>query len=314
MHSPSRKGDAFWSRSSKKTNHYKTTEGKIMAAPDQYFRHSVPSKAAGGNLVTIYPLVCFHLGAQQCDFTFIQQHLARIKEDQTARWVYMGDGGECVTKLSKGGIYSQVISPQGQMDLLVDILTPIKTKGLFGIRGNHGQRIFRETGLGFDQNVCARLGIPYLGVSAMFNLVVHRSSYDLYFHHGIDSGITQAAKVSKAEHFSKFVLADAIFTSHSHVAMELQPAVLYSADNDVSRVRTTLRRQYICGSGYDSRTGYADDRGYPPLLPSFISVSFSGSIVRGKLQKEQQYRSYHSDGQHTLNHNYATKYQRDYDA
>jgi hypothetical protein len=258
--------------------------------------------------ISIYPLVCMHIGSSQCDMTFIKEHIKRVKEDPNARWVYMGDGGECVTTYSKGDLYGQLLSPQQQMECLLDLFAPIKDKGLFGIRGNHGNRVYKESGLSFDHNLMARLGLPYLGVKAMANLVVNRSSYDCWFHHGVDSGIALRSKIAKAETFNMMVNADAIFTAHSHVAINLQPAVLYEADNNAKKLKTKMRYQYICGSGYDSRTGYADDKGYPPLLPSYLAVAFDGRIREGYAHKAQEANVWRSDGQHDLSHDYVVKY------
>jgi len=258
--------------------------------------------------LTLYPLACMHLGSPQCDMKFIREHLGRIKEDPGARWVYMGDGGECVTKLSKGDVYGQLLSPQAQMEALIDILQPIRDRGLFGVRGNHGNRIYKETGLSFDQNLCLRLGLPYLGISTFANVVINRSSYDMFFHHGIDSGTPLAAKIKRAEDFGKYINADAIFTAHSHVAIDLQPAALLEVDNVNRKVRTKLRHQYICGSAYDSRTGYAEDRGYPPLLPSYLAVTFSGRINTGRAVMRQTCVKYVADGQYELQHDYILKY------
>ena len=77
-------------------------------------------------IIRLYPLACFHIGAQQSDYKFITEHLQRIKNDKNAFWVYMGDGGECVTKQSKGDISSQLLNPQLQMEMLCDLLTPIR--------------------------------------------------------------------------------------------------------------------------------------------------------------------------------------------
>jgi hypothetical protein len=267
-------------------------------------------KGAGATkpALRLYPLVCMHVGSPQCDMRFLKAQIARIENDPSGRWVYMGDGGECVTKLSRGDVYGQLLSPQQQMECLLDLLRPIASKGLFGIRGNHGNRIYKESGLSFDHNLCSQLGLPYLGVAAMANIVVNRSSYDLYFHHGIDSGTPVTSKVKRAEDFMRFINADAVFTAHSHVAMELPPAVLLQADNNARRVFTRLRHQYICGSAYDSRTGYAEDRGYPPLLPSYISVEFDGRIIEGRAVKGQKFERYQSDGQHELRHDYILPY------
>lgn len=86
--------------------------------------------------IRLYPLACLHIGAQQSDYKFIQEHLQRIKKDPAAKWIYMGDGGECVTTQSKGDVFGQILNPQSQMEMLCDLLGPLKSKGLFGVRGN----------------------------------------------------------------------------------------------------------------------------------------------------------------------------------
>ncbi len=105
-----------------------------------------PAKGESGkHSVRLYPLSCLHVGAEQSDVKFIKEHIQRIADDPIGRWVYMGDGGECVTKFSKGDAWTQVYPPQTQMDVLVDLLAPVAGKGLFGIRGNHGNRVFKDT-------------------------------------------------------------------------------------------------------------------------------------------------------------------------
>jgi hypothetical protein len=275
----------------------------------EYIRRAFDTKAMGleKSLIRLYPIVCLHLGAAQCDIKFIREHIRRIKNDPNGYWIYMGDGGECVTKLSKGGLYEQLLSPQHQQDMLIELLDPIRDKGLFGIRGNHGNRIDKESGLSFDKTLCVGLGIPYMGVSTMLNLVVNRSSYDLFFHHGATSGSALQSKVSRAEVFGKFIDADALFTAHSHVAMELQPSAILSCDNTTKTIRTKLRKQYICGSAYDSRSGYAEEAAYSPILPSYLAVTFDGRIIEGKAIKRQHTTRYESDGQYKLEHDYLER-------
>lgn len=269
----------------------------------QYIRRVIKTRDLGRteSVVRLYPLPCLHVGAAQSDAIFIRQHIKRIQEDPAALWVYLGDGGECVTKLSKGSIYEQLYSPQDQLEIITELLDPIRDKGWFGIRGNHGHRIYKETGISFDSALCVKLGIPYMEAQTWAHLRVNRSDYDLYFHHGIDSGITAQAKLNSAEKFTKYIDVDAFFTAHSHVGLELPPATLLYLSNAKMKVETKLRCQYICGSGYDSRTGYAADQGYPPLLPQFIVVEFSGKTVQGYPIINQKYTRFMSDGQHEVN-------------
>lgn len=276
-----------------------------------YIHFEISTRRLPESAIRIYPIVCMHLGSPQCDVQFIRDHIKRIEDDPCARWVYLGDGGECVTKYSKGDVYGQLLNPQQQMEMVLDLLAPIKGKGLFGVRGNHGKRIYRESGLDFDHNLVTRLGLPYLGISAFVNMVINRSSYDMYFHHGLDSGVALRAKIAKAESFSQFIDCDAIFTAHSHIAVDLPPCKLLSPDNAARKVNVKMRHQYICGSAYDSRTGYAEDKGYPPLMPEWIVVEFDGRIQQGFPVKMQSSRVFRSDGRHELRHDYLAKYLED---
>lgn len=253
----------------------------------EYFRQKFAREDLGGeSVLRLHPIFCWHIGARQCDLKFIEEAIREIKEDPAARWFYGGDGGECVTKFSKGSVYEQTLSPQAQQDFLRYLLSPIKEKGLFGIRGNHGNRIDKETGLGFDKTLLTSLGIPYLGISALVNLVVVRSSYDIYTHHGVDSAVSLQGKVNAAQKHN-FVLADARITGHSHAAMDLQPMVYRVANNGEKRIDTLQCAQFIAGAAYDSTVeGYAEAKAYGPMLPGRVVVELSGVIRTGVAAKQ----------------------------
>lgn len=255
-------------------------------------------------VIRLYPFVCLHVGSEQCDMKFIKENIKRLKDDPNGRGVLLGDSGECVILGSKGDIYKQLLNPQQQQDVVVEIFESVRNKLLFSVTGNHGRRIFKATGLDFDANLAHRLGIPYMGVSAFCNIVVNRSSYDTFWHHGADSGTNMQSKITKAEKFNEYIDADALFTAHSHACIELHPKALLSVDNQNCKVKTKLRRGYVCGSAYDSRTGYAEEKAYSPILPAWLTVEFDGRIVEGRAQYNQHCEIYRSDGQHELKHDY----------
>src|SRR5258706_1237624 len=231
--------------------------------------------------INLYPIVCWHRGAEQSDTGFIEGVVQKIRDDPRGVWVYLGDGGECVTTHSKGDIYQQTMSPTDQQNDIVRLLRPISGRGLFGIRGNHGNRIQKESGLDFDETLCAKLGIPYLGVSAFWHLKLrvgseHCGIFSIFTHHGVDSGVAISSKVTKGQAFDRTFIADAILTAHSHIAVDLPPRYYSTlADRGANPIKWNETREYICGSTYDSRTGYAEDKGYPPLLPSHLKIEFS---------------------------------------
>lgn len=258
----------------------------------KYFRHEVKVKE-----VTLYPLVCWHVGAAQSDTKFILNTIERIKDDPTARWVYMGDGGECATKFSKGDVYTQTLNPQEQLNELHDLLRPIREKGLFMIRGNHGHRTQKESGLEFDESLALALQLPYLGVAALWQMVLGETPFDIYTHHGSDSGVGIASKINAAKKAEAIVgPVDAIFTAHSHIAMDLPPKYSAVIDSHARSaggdpIKYVATHEYIAGSAYDSRSGYAEEKMYPAIIASHISVKFGvHKGHRGIREKSQEFK------------------------
>lgn len=265
-----------------------------------YGKFSYTRQELSANKLKLHPVCCWHLGARQSDIKFIQSVIKEIKRDPAARWFYMGDGGECVTKLSKGNIFEQLLSPQEQKDILVDLMGPIASKCLFGIRGNHGNRTTMESGLSFDANLMATLGVPYFDISALVNITVERSSYDLFTHHGVQSGAALQSKVTAAKKFGH-IDADIKVTGHSHVAMDLDPEYVTYLDNSSGRVRKKKVTQVIAGCAYDSSVpGYAEEKGYSPILPGRTVLELDGRIIQGKAQKNVDVRVIRSQGDYDV--------------
>ena len=239
----------------------------------RYFRVEVP-----GDRINIYPLVCWHLGAKQSSHKFIERVIAEIKRDPHARWIYMGDAGECVTNCSKGNVFEQLISPGAQLRLAGDLLIPIKHKAIGGVRGNHGNRIDKETGLGWDETLCSRIGIPYFGVAAFGDILFKgrnalRSTFSIFVHHGSASAITSGGKVTAGYKPSQIVEADVILTAHTHACGELFSRHFARTNGHCRRIDWRTQRAYVCGSAYDSRSGYAEEKMYQPILPEHLVIS-----------------------------------------
>ena len=245
----------------------------------KFFRYKHKAKS-----VTIFPLVCCHIGAAQADEEFIEQHVQRIAERDDARWVYLGDGGECVVHGSKGNLYEQLLTPDEQIDRLIELLEPIRGKGLFGISGNHDRRISKLSGIDWTHQLCARLGIPYMGLSCFMHLTLdigHRSIFDLFWHHGTDSSTLLQGKIRSAKKLEQLVWADAIFSAHSHICSDLPPT--YTAYLAYSGVKYRELRNFVCGCAYDSRVpGYAEEKAYSPILPAYLGVTFETKKVGGR--------------------------------
>lgn len=244
-----------------------------------------------GKKLTLYPLVCMHLGARQADIPFIKEHVSRIADDPDGRWVYLGDGGECVTISSKGSIYHQTMSPDEQIDAIEELLEPIRGRGLLGVSGNHDRRITKLSGLDWTHALCTRLGIPYMGLSCFMKIKVGTGKnslfYDTFWHHGTDSGSVVGTKVNKALKLNDLVWADAVFSAHSHICLDNPPQYIAYLPVAGDTIEYKEIRSFICGCAYDSRTGYAEEKGYSPILPAYLGVTFN-SYTNHRQRTNQQ--------------------------
>jgi hypothetical protein len=239
----------------------------------KYFRHEM-----SGNAVDIYPLVCWHIGAVQSSEKFIRKIIAEVKDNPIARWLYMGDGGECNIVGSKGDVYAQTMPPGEQREALRDLLMPIKDKGLGGLSGNHGDRIYRATGLSWDKVLCDDLGIPFFQTSCFGQIALHTersggcAPVSVFATHGAGSGATVAGKVNAGMKPLAFVDADIALSAHSHLCSDAAKKHRVSLNAAESRLDWRVQHPFICGSAYDSRLGYSERLVLDPILPEHFRI------------------------------------------
>jgi predicted phosphodiesterase len=248
-------------------------------------------KTIDGPELHLYPFGDWHIGSAQCNIDFIKRLVKRVADDPLGLWIYMGDGGEVVTKTSKGSLFEQTLSPGDQIRAFAKLVEPVADKGLVGVCGNHGRRVDMSVGMGWDEVLCSRIGIPYAGVAAFIGFQLNnggkRSAVSVYVHHGAGGSITPVGKMNAATKPQQFVNADIILTGHTHAAGEIfPPRIIASLDNQQKRIRWTHSRCYATGSAYDSRSGYAEEKMYPPIVPEQLCLTIK-QVRKTKNKKER---------------------------
>ena len=237
---------------------------------------------------TLYPIGDWHFGSAQCNETFIKQVIDEVRADPDAFWVGMGDLMENAIVGSKSDVYTQTVPPKDQMEYIVELLTPIKEKGLFMIGGNHEQRTHRLVGLIPEQYIGMQLGVPYKGFSCLANFQMRSktpSTFSCYFHHNYGGGYTKGGKVNRAESLRRIVpTADAIFSGHFHITSRL-PTVWYEAG--YTQVIKHVGYDYITGSALKWDSSYAEEKAKPSASCEFISVEFIG-CTNGRADNRKQ--------------------------
>jgi len=247
---------------------------------------------------TLYPLGDFHVGSPQSNIKFIKEVIHEIDENPQGYWVGMGDLMENAIVGSKSDIYKQLIPPKEQLDYIVDLLNPIRHKGLFLIAGNHEQRTVRATGILPEEYLSIQLQLPFMGFSclAVFQLLQSKTprSFTCYMHHNWGGGYTPGGKVNRSVKLRDIVpTADATFSAHFHTTSRT-PSTWYAPGRN--QVIKHVGYDYCVGSALEYDNSYAEERAKTPATAEMIKVTFVGSTSGRGDNRKQIYEVITSNG------------------
>jgi len=131
----------------------------------------------------------------------------------------MGDLIEVGTRHSVGaGVYEQECPAGDQHETMVEWLKPLAQKGLIlgTLRGNHGERVYKETGFDVDKALARELGVSFLGDACWNTFRVGKQNYSLYTLHGRTGSRFDGTALLAIERISTSFFADAVIMGHTH--------------------------------------------------------------------------------------------------
>ena len=220
----------------------------------------------------------WHLGAQTCDEAAVDDWIEKIREN---KWyvILMGDLTENATLGSVGAVFEQRLSPQQQVRLVIDKLTPIKDYIIGGLGGNHGARSLKTAGLDPDEIICWELGCPYWNKSGFGRIQVGTANWKVFAHHGAGGGALLGSKLNViAEKMTKVVpMADLYIAGHTHAEVsgsDTRPDMVLNK----GKARIAKHRRHFSGTGslLDYDDSYAEGMLLPPATKAQV-VHFLGT-------------------------------------
>ncbi len=239
--------------------------------------------------VMIIVLSDLHYGNPYCSIKHFQRTIDFIKNNDNCYCFLNGDLCEAVTKSSKGDVYMQKTTPQGQRDDVIIMLDDIKDKILGVTTGNHEQRIYNETGVDLTKDIAEALDVPYRPEGMLYKLSFGSGNnrqtdkpyvFWSYISHGYGGARTKSAKAVKVERMGTWIHADYYAMSHDHV-VSVSPNVYLMPDNRgivrdgfLSGRVTAHRSMLVKTNAYLKWGGYAESGGFPPsdLATPIISL------------------------------------------
>ena len=185
-----------------------------------------------GRQIKVWAVADVHIGAKECDLDGFRAFLSKIAQDADSYLAICGD-------VLNNGIKSscsdyEAIPPSTQVDIAVDMLSPIADRILGCVGGNHERRTNKACDLDPMFMVMTLLGKPelYRPNLAFIRVILQhgktRNRYALMLTHG--------KTANKKRHFAYAVDGvDAIVTGHTHDGIVEKPAkIVFNESNKVS--------------------------------------------------------------------------------
>lgn len=213
-----------------------------------------------------------HLGSPQFD----EQRFLSMLEYCLKNKIYvllMGDMIETATRHSVGaGVYEQTSITQSQYDKMVDWLLPLAKKGLIlGLhRGNHEERVYKETGVDISKLMAKELGVPYLADAVWNTFRVGKQVYSIYSLHGRSGSKFDGTALLALERLAAPFHADLVAMGHAHKCVSSSVIM-----QKVSHGQVVEHKKHLLITGsYVKYGGYAQTFGLPPSKLGSPKVKF----------------------------------------
>ena len=224
------------------------------------------------NEINLRVIADTHIGDGLFNEKRLQKIIDEIKENENTYAIVNGDLINNATKHSVSDIYSEEHNPEEAIDILVDLLEPIKDKVLVLTEGNHEERTSRSAGISIMRQVSKRLGIHERYAYPTYLLFIafgknqgrdnRKTVYSIYGQHGSGGARTSGGKMNYLDRLSHTIDADIYIHSHTHI-----PAVFKKGFKSVDyRNRKVTHREhlFVNSGAFLDYGGYAARSDYDP--------------------------------------------------
>lgn len=215
--------------------------------------------------VRVYTLADLHLGDGLMDKDRVKKWVEDVLEYPNSIVIVNGDLINNATRNSVSDIFSAVLTPDEQIDALVELLEPIKDKIVLMIEGNHEGRSYRQDGILIIKRVARELGIGKTYSNGAYLLFIELENglvYSIYGKHGSGGGKRVGSKANRLEDMLDNVNADVFLHSHTHQAMSFRLVGNYIHPD--SNEKYEKEHLFVNTNAFLNFGGYGEEKGYRP--------------------------------------------------
>lgn len=245
--------------------------------------------------IEIKVLSDLHIGSPKCIISELKKEIDAIAKDPNC---YVLLGGDLIDNGTKGSVnpYGDVMSPMDQMKLVIDILSPIKTKILGICQGNHEERTYKESGTDLTWFLAKEFGLEDsydpvglcvfirfgnttknwkkgndTGRCARTNQVI----YSIYMTHGSGGGATIGGKANALHKRGAMISCDVICMGHTHQPMTWKEETFVANNNSRKLIRKETT--YVMTGSWLEQEDYSQKLGMAPTSRALPVIELNGS-------------------------------------
>lgn len=254
----------------------------------------------------ILALSDFHIGDKGFNAASkkkLKDYIKWIRETPNAYVILNGDLLNVATRTSVSSPFDQNRTLGEQIDEVISLLRPIRSRILGAIDGNHEQRLSDFVGYSPTITICDRLGIDYMGSTAIYlirleartykNSTPVRGSFSIFAHHTTGGGRTDGSKINRVIMLKEIVPnCDIYVGSHSHslVSDHREAIVLHQKTGKLDRIR----QLFVISGGYlDWNNSYAEKKMLPPGRIGSARIHLFLKKTKDKNKKQIIKKDYH---------------------
>jgi predicted phosphodiesterase len=236
----------------------------------------------------LYVIGDLHRGDPHSNYRLTAQLVKQIENDPIAIVAIIGDIMNTATAGSKSDFYSEILSPDEQVDDAVALLLPIRDKIVCIIPGNHEHRIAIVSGIDTMRYVATKLGcLDYYDPDGLFAFIRFGTSsdprtrgrpqwYTFYATHGTGGGKKVGAKANGLEDMAAIVDADIYIQGHTHQPLAF-PQAFYRVSASNSTV-VEVDKLFVNAPAMLDYGGYSQQGRYKPASKQCPVIILHGAI------------------------------------
>lgn len=238
----------------------------------------------------IYILSDLHIGDPNANWATIKERVARIERDPHGLCVLNGDLLNTAVRNSVSDVYSEIVPPMEQIELAVELLTPIRHRIIAADTGNHENRVYKTDGIDMMRLVCRELGVEdrYApeGVLCFLRFGEKAASersggrkkqpyiYSIYATHGTGGGRKEGAKAIRLADMASIVDADCYIHSHSHLPMIMKQSFFRT---DIQNQKAAaVDKLFVNDAASMDYGGYGQSNEFKPVSKCSPVIMLSG--------------------------------------